>query len=38
MNASEADQFDVTAAGLADRAKASYGAEAAADLAAHLPA
>jgi adenosine kinase len=31
-------EYDVTAAGLADRAKHSYGAEAAADIAAHLPA
>jgi adenosine kinase len=31
-------EYDLTAAGLADRAKHSYGAEAAADLAAHLPA
>jgi len=31
-------EYDVTAAGLADRAKHSYGADAAADIAAHLPA
>ena len=31
-------EYDLTAAALADRAKHSYGAEAAADLAAHLPA
>jgi adenosine kinase len=31
-------EYDVTAAGLADRAKHSYGAEAAADIAVHLPA
>ena len=31
-------EYELTAAGLADRAKHSYGAEAAADLAAHLPA
>jgi adenosine kinase len=31
-------EYDVTAAGLADRAKHSYGAETAADIAAHLPA
>jgi adenosine kinase len=31
-------EYDVTAATLADRAKASYGPEAAADIAAHLPA
>jgi adenosine kinase len=30
-------EYDVTAAALADRAKHSYGAEAAADIAAHLP-
>ena len=31
-------EYDVTAATLADRAKSSYGPEAAADIAAHLPA
>ncbi len=31
-------EYDVTAALLGDRATASYGDEAAADLAAHLPA
>jgi adenosine kinase len=31
-------EYDVTAAALADRAKHSYGAEAAAEIAAHLPA
>jgi adenosine kinase len=31
-------EYDLTTAALADRAKHSYGEEAAADLAAHLPA
>jgi adenosine kinase len=31
-------EYDLTAATLTDRAKHSYGAEAAADLAVHLPA
>jgi adenosine kinase len=31
-------EYDLTPAALADRAKHSYGEEAAADLAAHLPA